>query len=1091
MHQFCVLCGVILVPCPSSLLGDPPKRLDCKQEIRAVTSHGGLSRVTLTGVGYLDASALLASSDHDTSYMSPEDELTLHYLNYSPPTGTWTFAFHEACWQLLLRKVSLSKENQADPQRIAELLFRLLYCLPYDRFKVPCPNHDFGGALKFWKSPLILPESWNFLLADPSTLTLGSATQAIKDVFELPHTTPDFQSSDDIFARISPEIVHLVITMMESTDLCNLRLSSKFVSKLTNPDHLSQDFWKNRFSVDREMGFFPSENKLCLPSNSKVNWRTLYFDLKCSLRGETGNGHMRNRRRIWLCLDVVARSLISLLDQNLCLQDRQSVEQDVVSQRYEPGQFIQTPIIEDSHENSPSDIGARLFGFQCIIFLPQNLDIGSRISLSRILFDGIYYISGLRLSEQSEMNGFKEITSVGYIVLQIEIHVPFGPNHRLTGMRVAASASGIVGLSFRIDNGTDAIVWKNIGIVTDPPDGVRVATFEPKIDSQLCGAIIGFDACKSVSFQVLEEAIQIANMQVAATKIAGSMSGLWHPTEPDTSVHGVIRPSTPNHQQTIDPLYLLNMDFGGPGGTLISRLSRITALHDDEHGSFRGFAFSYVGGLTRSYGTRTVINTTSDRSTCIEQSFSIDGPGGERIVSLESEPVASSKTENIRAIKLRTSYDRTLEFRRTCLSLGDQVAQSWQTIIPPSGMPISAILARAQLRSGALQSLGVQYVTHLAANLSQIPFTDTNMENSNSHSFPTSKDGLEKAPGSLRRSEGCFTSVMLARIRRIGVSRGLPGRTRGLDHVAGLCFEFWDSAHPVYIGQWYCEVGYLSLKQGERICSFTFWQQQESLPGNNSRENAGRTTGIKITKTGLGQKDMEVVLGDKQEMLSYSFVENPYEHLMGLVWIFDRKCDYTYVLTKPSEHFPRTSLTLNSMMRIWPNSRAPYKLTWQVEDDEGNLCTVSRIHAVFCPNSGKLSGFVLDYGTVQISRTAGSADGVKSSFSLGSEEWITRMDLQLWKDESDVVFHTSAGRVYSLSPSGSCDQPRQKDPADYEVFEFNHLGCSRTGSQGCLDGSSESSDECVGIWVTMKWWPRYANIVEAAGPITISRGEGR
>jgi hypothetical protein len=90
-------------------------------------------------------------------------------------------------------------------------------------------------------------------------------------------------------------------------------------------------------------------------------------------------------------------------------------------------------------------------------------------------------------------------------------------------------------------------------------------------------------------------------------------------------------------------------------------------------------------------------------------------------------------------------------------------------------------------------------------------------------------------------------------------------------------------------------------------------------------------------------------------------------------------------------------------MDIWPNSRAPDKLTWQVEDDEGNLCTVSRIHAVFCRNSGKLSGFVFDYGTGQISRTAGSADGVKSSFNLDSEEWITCMDLQLWKDESEVV----------------------------------------------------------------------------------------
>lgn len=96
----------------------------------------------------------------------------------------------------------------------------------------------------------------------------------------------------------------------------------------------------------------------------------------------------------------------------------------------------------------------------------------------------------------------------------------------------------------------------------------------------------------------------------------------------------------------------MNMDFGGPGGALISRLSRITALHDDQHGSFRGFAFSYTDGRTKSYGTRSIINTTSDRSACIEQSFSIDGSGGERIVSLEFAPDASSVTENISAIKV-------------------------------------------------------------------------------------------------------------------------------------------------------------------------------------------------------------------------------------------------------------------------------------------------------------------------------------------------------------------------------------------------------------------------------------------------------
>ncbi|KAF5571670.1 hypothetical protein FPANT_13516, partial [Fusarium pseudoanthophilum] len=493
MHQFCVLCGVILVPCPSSLPGNPPKRLDWKQEIRAVTSHGGLSTVALTGVGYSNGSALLASSDHDTSYMSPEHELACHYLNYSPPTRIWTFAFHEACWQLLQQKASLSKDSQAEPQRVAQLLFRLLNCLPYDRFKVPCPNHDFGGALKFWKSPLILPESWNFLLADPTTLALGSVTQATQDVSELPHTTSDSQVSDDIFARLSPEIVHLVIAMVNSTDLCNLRLSSKFVSRMTSPDHLPQRVWKSRFSADREMGFFPFDHELCLQSNSKLNWQRLYFDLKCNLRNESETGHMRNRRRIWLCLDVVARSLMALLNQDLCLQDRQSVEQDVNSQRYELGQFVWTPIIEDAHNYLPSEMGARSSGFQYIILRPENPDIGSRISLSRISFDGDYYISGIRLSEPREGNSFKEVSRVGYIVPETETHVPLGTNHRMTGLRVAASASGIVGLSFRIDNGTGAIAWKSIGTVTDPPDGVGVAILEPKIDSQICGAVIGFD----------------------------------------------------------------------------------------------------------------------------------------------------------------------------------------------------------------------------------------------------------------------------------------------------------------------------------------------------------------------------------------------------------------------------------------------------------------------------------------------------------------------------------------------------------------------------------------------------------------------
>jgi hypothetical protein len=112
---------------------------------------------------------------------------------------------------------------------------------------------------------------------------------------------------------------------------------------------------------------------------------------------------------------------------------------------------------------------------------------------------------------------------------------------------------------------------------------------------------------------------------------------LWNPKEPETLGHEVILPTIPEQSKAVEPTFFLNMDFCGPGGILLSRLTRITALHDDRLGSFKGFAFSYTDGSRSCFGMTKVVNTASDTWSCIEQSFSIDGPGGERIVSVKSE----------------------------------------------------------------------------------------------------------------------------------------------------------------------------------------------------------------------------------------------------------------------------------------------------------------------------------------------------------------------------------------------------------------------------------------------------------------------
>ncbi|KAM0191679.1 hypothetical protein ACHAPA_008300 [Fusarium lateritium] len=209
-----------------------------------------------------------------------QHDLHRHYLHYSPPTEPWIFAFHDACWQILLDKIFPSSNLEVDPQRVAELLFDHLYCLPYDRSYVSYPYHDFGGALQFWKSPVDLPEEWRFLLADLGTVELNSFSPSALPAAEPPHAPTQAYASSRSFYKLSREIVHLIVSHLASSDLCNLRLSSKAIAGLTDPDSLPQAFWKSRLAVDREMGFLPPGKECSLTSGSRHDWRKHYFNLK-------------------------------------------------------------------------------------------------------------------------------------------------------------------------------------------------------------------------------------------------------------------------------------------------------------------------------------------------------------------------------------------------------------------------------------------------------------------------------------------------------------------------------------------------------------------------------------------------------------------------------------------------------------------------------------------------------------------------------------------------------------------------------------------------------------------------------------------
>ncbi|KAM0218137.1 hypothetical protein ACHAQD_007073 [Fusarium lateritium] len=221
-----------------------------------------------------------------------------------------------------------------------------------------------------------------------------------------------------------------------------------------------------------------------------------------------------------------------------------------------------------------------------------------------------------------------DVSRVGYIVPQSEFRIPIPPQYQFSGIRVATSASGIVGLVFRLEDKIGQVTRRSVGTVTGLPEGVGITTLEPRTGFQLSGVVIGLDACKFVSFQLLEHMIDSATLDDTSIDMATPDPCLWHSNQPETSGHGVIFPSIPEQSKAIEPTFVLNMDFGGPKGILLPCLNRITALRDDGCGSFRGFTFSYTDGRRMSFGMRKIINIAGDHWSCIEQTFSINGPGG-------------------------------------------------------------------------------------------------------------------------------------------------------------------------------------------------------------------------------------------------------------------------------------------------------------------------------------------------------------------------------------------------------------------------------------------------------------------------------
>jgi hypothetical protein len=100
-----------------------------------------------------------------------------------------------------------------------------------------------------------------------------------------------------------------------------------------------------------------------------------------------------------------------------------------------------------------------------------------------------------------------------------------------------------------------------------------------------------------------------------------------------------------------EPAFILNMDFGGPSGSLLPLLTRVAIFYDDIHKTVKGLGFYYTDGTEREFGFREVVNNHRQRETALEMSVPIDGPAGERIIGLGEMDLWSFKVRSENHLK--------------------------------------------------------------------------------------------------------------------------------------------------------------------------------------------------------------------------------------------------------------------------------------------------------------------------------------------------------------------------------------------------------------------------------------------------------
>ncbi|KAM0290584.1 hypothetical protein ACHAO9_004944 [Fusarium lateritium] len=511
-------------------------------------------------------------------------------------------------------------------------------------------GHEYGGRARF--DLAVAPGEENLLTSSPVVLGMDINPCNIVELWqifdsstrELPHDEmPKIEPlakiyQPDTFAILPTDILLALADELTLPEVSLLKQASRTFANLDLPNW----FWKRRFLPGREFDYiFEAQDY------SGGNWESICRAINAAKSSGTVRYTLHLRRHIW--------NLCQPLDQALQSMRQVTCEGNPVRSAYEqdaPPEEISWVTVSRT-EKPPGQLrerGSRTI-YERVIEIPTE---ACSIHASTVKVFGVSYISGLRIQDDvggCSLHGFQHPQNE---TLLAETQGGL----QILGFDVALDQRGVRGLALVPHVGAKSS-W--VGDFRNVPKRMlRSYPCSSEVVSLLKGK---FDATKLVEFSVNDSASIDENTLCPAQ----GMSKLWYPDLPEFGLsfprsNEALSQSNRSDSAIDQDLPLCFKLFGGSNPERLTKITVRHRVHEEDMLKIESVSMKSTGNQKEvELGFRRTDDRYSkhyDLNHDHEESFIIDGSGGERIESVETWWLE----ERLVGFTLNTNLDRSATF---------------------------------------------------------------------------------------------------------------------------------------------------------------------------------------------------------------------------------------------------------------------------------------------------------------------------------------------------------------------------------------------------------------------------------------------